>query len=125
KFKEEDDPFRIVFVCAMWMTGFDAKPLSTLYLDKPLKNHSLMQAIARINRVFEEKPNGLIVDYYGVFGPLQKALAIYGSDPYDLIQEGDSPVRPKEELVRELENALDLTKKFCLDRGIEPDVLFR
>ena len=119
KFKEPDDLFRIVFVCAMWMTGFDAKPLSTIYLDKPLKNHSLMQTIARINRVYGEKPSGLIIDYYGVFGPLQKALAIYGSDPRGLLIEGDSPVKPKKQLLEELEKVLAQTSKFCKDRGIE------
>ena len=78
KFKTAEDPFRIVFVCAMWMTGFDAPPCSTIYLDKPMRNHTLMQAIARANRVFGDKVNGLIVDYIGVFRDLEKALAIYG-----------------------------------------------
>ena len=67
KFKDPDDPFRLVFVCAMWMTGFDAPACSTIYLDKPMRNHTLMQTIARANRVFGEKVNGLIVDYIGVF----------------------------------------------------------
>src|ERR1035437_863659 len=79
KFKDPDDPFRLVFVCAMWMTGFDVPSCSTIYLDKPLRNHTLMQTIARANRVFKDKVNGLIVDYVGVFRDLQKALAIYGS----------------------------------------------
>src|SRR5712692_5212191 len=79
KFKDERDPLRLVFVCAMWITGFDVPSLSTLYLDKPMRNHSLMQTIARANRVFGDKVNGLIVDYVGVFRDLQKALAIYGS----------------------------------------------
>jgi type I restriction enzyme, R subunit len=78
KFKDPDDPFRIVFVCSMWMTGFDAPAVSTIYLDKPMKNHTLMQTIARANRVFADKQSGLIVDYVGVFRNLQKALAIYG-----------------------------------------------
>ncbi|HNJ80398.1 MAG TPA: type I restriction endonuclease subunit R, partial [Methanoregulaceae archaeon] len=76
KFKAPDDSFRLVFVCAMWLTGFDAPACSTIYLDKPMKNHTLMQTIARANRVFGEKNNGLIVDYYGVFKDLQRALAI-------------------------------------------------
>lgn len=67
KFKDPDDPFRIVFVCAMWMTGFDVPSCSTIYLDKPMRNHTLMQAIARANRVFREKLNGLVVDYVGVW----------------------------------------------------------
>ena len=79
EFKKADSRLRIVFVCAMWMTGFDVPNLSTLYLDKPLKNHTLMQTIARANRVAEGKTNGLIVDYIGVFRNVQKALAIYAS----------------------------------------------
>ena len=63
----------------MWITGFDVPSCSTIYLDKPMKNHTLMQTIARANRVFGDKHNGLIVDYVGVFRDLQKALAIYGS----------------------------------------------
>lgn len=89
EFKDPDNPFRIVFVCAMWLTGFDVKCLSTIYLDKPLKAHTLMQTIARANRVYEGKCNGLIVDYVGVVKALRKALADYtktkggtdGSDP--------------------------------------------
>ena len=78
RFKDPVDPFRIVFVCSMWMTGFDAPSVSTVYLDKPMKNHTLMQTIARANRVWGEKQSGMIVDYVGVFRNLQKALAIYG-----------------------------------------------
>src|SRR5437867_10058866 len=79
KFKDPDDPLRIVFVCAMWMTGFDVPCCSTIYLDKPMRNHTLMQTIARANRVFEDKVNGLIVDYVNVFRNLRKALAIYAA----------------------------------------------
>ena len=79
EFKKADSNLRIIFVCAMWMTGFDVPNLSTLYLDKPLKNHTLMQAIARANRVSPGKKNGLIVDYIGVFRNIDKALAIYAS----------------------------------------------
>jgi len=78
KFKNPADPFRLVFVCAMWMTGFDVPSCSTLYLDKPMRNHTLMQTIARCNRVYPGKVSGLIVDYAGVFRNLEKALAIYG-----------------------------------------------
>src|SRR5207248_9604130 len=77
KFKDPDDPFALVFVCAMWMTGFDVPSCSTIYIDKPMRNHTLMQTIARANRVFREKVNGLIVDYVGVLRDLQRALAIY------------------------------------------------
>jgi type I restriction enzyme, R subunit len=77
KFKDPDDPLRIVFVCAMWLTEFDAPATSTIYLDKPMRNHTLMQTIARANRVFQGKQAGRIIDYIGVFRNLQQAFAIY------------------------------------------------
>ncbi len=119
KFKDADDPFRIVFVCAMWMTGFDAPACSTIYLDKPMRNHTLMQTIARANRVFGEKVNGLIVDYIGVFRDLQKALAIYGSASGGSVQEGDLPVKDKQALVDMLKAALDEATGFCTSLGID------
>jgi type I restriction enzyme, R subunit len=91
KFKDPDDPFRLVFVCAMWMTGFDVPSCSTIYLDKPMRNHTLMQTIARANRVCGDKVNGLIVDYMGMFRDLQRALAIYGSASGGGVQEGETP----------------------------------
>ena len=87
KFKEPLDHLQLVFVCSMWLTGFDAPTVSTLYLDKPMKDHTLMQTIARANRVTDflvlDKPkkNGLIVDYYNVFRNLKKAFASYGGYP--------------------------------------------
>jgi type I restriction enzyme R subunit len=120
KFKDPDDPFRIVFVCAMWMTGFDVPSCSTIYLDKPMRNHTLMQTIARANRVFGDKVNGLIVDYINVFRDLQKALAIYGSAAGGGVAESDSPVRSKAELVEELGKALGEALAFCTARGIDP-----
>jgi type I restriction enzyme R subunit len=78
EFKNEDHPFRVAIVCAMWLTGFDVPSLSTLYLDKPMKGHTLMQAIARANRVNEGKNNGLLVDYNGMLASLRAALAKYG-----------------------------------------------
>jgi len=119
KFKDPDDLFRIVFVCAMWMTGFDAPACSTIYLDKPMRNHTLMQTIARANRVFGEKVNGLIVDYIGVFRDLQKALAIYGSASGGSVQEGDLPVKDKQALVDLLKAALDEATSFCAALGID------
>ncbi len=86
-----DDPLRLVFVCAMWMTGFDAPSVSTIYLDRPMRNHTLMQTIARANRVFPDKDNGLIVDYVGVFRNLEKALAIYGAANAE--PDVDSPIQ--------------------------------
>ncbi|MEG3876700.1 type I restriction endonuclease subunit R [Microcoleus sp. herbarium7] len=121
KFKDANNPLRIVFVCAMWMTGFDAPSCSTIYLDKPMRNHTLMQTIARANRVFEEKVNGLIVDYIGVFRDLQKALAIYGSASGGGVAEGDTPVQSKVALVDELRKAIVETLQFCSDRGINFD----
>jgi type I restriction enzyme, R subunit len=115
KFKNADDPFRLVFVCAMWMTGFDAPCVSTIYLDKPMKNHTLMQTIARANRVFGEKNNGLIVDYVGVFRDLQKALAIYGSASGGGVKPGESPIQKKDELVVELQEAIDEAVAFNFD----------
>jgi hypothetical protein len=79
KFKDTTDPLRLAFVCAMWLTGFDAPSCSTVYLDKPMRNHMLMQTIARANRVFPGKHSGVIVDYANVFASLEKALAIYGA----------------------------------------------
>lgn len=90
KFKDPDDPVRLVFVCAMWLTGFDAPSCSTIYLDKPMRNQTLMQTIARANRVYPGKHSGLIVDYANVFVSLEKALSIYGRG-----QDGTTPVRRK------------------------------
>ena len=100
KFKSPDDPLRIVFVCAMWITGFDAPSVSTIYLDKPMHGHALMQTIARANRVVSGKVNGLIVDYIGVFRDLQKALSIYSENV-----NGEMPVRDKSELLAKLKEA--------------------
>jgi type I restriction enzyme R subunit len=117
KFKDPDDPFRLVFVCAMWMTGFDVPSCSTLYLDKPMRNHTLMQTIARANRVYKDKVSGLIVDYVGVFRNLEKALAIYGVGTGR--GEGESPVQDKEALVAALKHAISETKELCRKQGIE------
>ncbi len=117
KFKSPADPFRLVFVCAMWMTGFDVPSCSTMYLDKPMKNHTLMQTIARVNRVHRDKPNGLIVDYIGVFRNLEKALAIYGGLPTG--DDGDKPVRDKQELVKLLREVMGKAEQFCKDKGID------
>jgi len=119
KFKDPTDPFRLVFVCAMWMTGFDVPSCSTIYLDKPMRNHTLMQTIARANRVFGEKNNGLIVDYVGIFKDLQKALAIYGSASGGGIQAGDVPIKAKQALVQDLESAIQETKEFIKDAGAD------
>jgi type I restriction enzyme R subunit len=120
KFKDPDDPLRLVFVCAMWITGFDVPSCSTVYLDKPMKNHTLMQTIARANRVWRDKVSGLIVDYVGVFRDLQRALAIYGGvGRGGEGGGGDSPVQPKKELVEILTDAIKQTTDFCKERGID------
>ncbi|MFI5259543.1 MAG: type I restriction endonuclease subunit R, partial [Candidatus Limnocylindrales bacterium] len=77
RFRDPADPFRIVIVRDMWLTGFDAPSLHTMYIDKPMRGHGLMQAIARVNRVFRDKPGGLVVDYLGLADELRKALAVY------------------------------------------------
>jgi type I restriction enzyme R subunit len=77
RFKDPNDPFKIVIVRDMWLTGFDAPVLSTMYIDKPMRGHNLMQAIARVNRVFRDKPGGLVVDYLGLADQLKQALAVY------------------------------------------------
>ena len=118
KFKDPDDPFRLVFVCAMWRTGFDAPACSTLYLDRPMRNHTLMQTIARANRVFGDKVNGLIVDYIGIFRDLQQALAIYGTGPTGTLEPGERPVESKEALLRELAAALDDAEAFLAGLGV-------
>jgi len=114
KFKDKNDPLKIVIVCSMWLTGFDAPVVSTMYLDKPMKNHTLMQTIARANRVAKGKNNGLIVDYIGVFRNLKKALAIYGIRGDDK----DTPIKEKGELVKELRSILEETKNFCNEINI-------
>ena len=113
KFKDPNDPLRIVFLCAMWLTGFDAPSCSTVYLDKPMRNHTLMQTIARANRVFPGKHSGMIVDYANVFTSLEKALAIYGAG-----KGGKNPVREKKKLVDQLRQAISEADLFCANRGI-------
>jgi type I restriction enzyme R subunit len=113
KFKDTEDPLRLVFVCAMWLTGFDAPSCSTVYLDKPMRNHTLMQTIARANRVFPGKHSGVIVDYANVFASLEKALAIYGAG-----KDGKSPVKDKQQLVAELRKAVVDAAAFCAAHGV-------
>jgi len=119
-FKEEEHPFRIAIVCAMWLTGFDVPSLSTLYLDKPLKAHTLMQAIARANRINEGKNNGLIVDYCGILKNLRKALATFAGFA-DGGHGGDGgerePARPEEELLADLSESIAFVRGFLSERG--------
>ena len=118
KFKSPTDPLRLVFVCAMWRTGFDAPSVSTIYLDRPMKNHTLMQTITRANRVFPEKNNGLIVDYVGVFRDLEKALAIWGA-PQDRHHSGESPIVDVAVLADELVKAITVVDELSTRHGVD------
>ena len=121
KFKAPDDPFRLVFVCAMWITGFDVPTCSTVYIDKPMKNHTLMQTIARANRVAPGKQVGLIVDYVGVFRNLKEALAIYAQPRPGVTTD---PIEGKGELVEALRIVLRRAVMFAEARSVRPaDVL--
>ena len=124
KFKDKDDKLRLVFVCAMWVTGFDCSTISTLYLDKILKEHTLMQTIARANRVEEGKFNGIIVDYIGIFKALQKALAIYGSPDGSEILEEEDPAETKAKLIELLDKEAINMEKILTSKNIEVDKIF-
>lgn len=114
RFKDTTDPLRLVFVCAMWLTGFDAPSCSTVYLDKPMRNHTLMQTIARANRVFPGKHSGVIVDYANVFASLEKALAIYGAG-----KGGTNPVKDKAHLIAALRETIAAATAFCAAHGVD------
>jgi len=119
-FKDPDHPFRVAIVCAMWLTGFDVECLSTLYLDKPMKAHTLMQAIARANRVYPGKDCGIIVDYNGMLRSLRQALAQYAlGDDEDGPLPGDV-VAPLEALVAALIEALDAAENHLRGLGFDP-----
>ncbi len=119
-FKDPESPLQLVFVCAMWLTGFDAPTLSTLYLDKPMKGHTLMQTIARANRVTSwkingvEKRNGEIVDYYNVFRNMKLALRDYAQGGDEI----DPPVKEKAELFRLLDDAIEQGLAFCHEKDV-------
>lgn len=115
EFKKTENPFRVVFVCAMWLTGFDVKSLSCLYLDKPLQAHTLMQTIARANRVNEGKSNGLVVDYIGIVKALRKALADYTANKER--PGGEDPTIDKEELFAKIIEVIAQTKDFLNEHG--------
>ena len=121
-FKDPEHPLQLVFVCAMWLTGFDAPTLSTLYLDKPMKDHTLIQAITRANRVTPfkinnvSKNNGEIIDYYNVFRNMKKALKDYGQGGEG---QDEAPVRDKSELFTLLDEAIEQGLGFCSEKGID------
>lgn len=121
-FKDSNHPFRVAIVCAMWLTGFDVKSLATLYLDKPMKGHTLMQAIARVNRVTANKKNGLIIDYNGMLKSLRKALATYA--------QGDSgtltyPLFDEDQALTEYATAISKVQTHLLNFGYDLNVLIR
>ncbi len=110
EFKDREGRLRVVFVCAMWLTGFDVKTLSCLYIDKPMKAHTLMQTIARANRVAEGKTNGLVIDYIGIVKALRQALADYTANP-----EGEltnDPTIDKRELIDKVMQAIASAEGF-------------
>ena len=121
EFKDPANPLRVVFVCAMWLTGFDVKCLSCLYLDKPLKAHTLMQTIARANRVAEGKSNGLIIDYIGIVKALRKALADYTANAGGL--GGADPTVDKEKLIARIGDTVAKTETFLSERKIDLGLL--
>lgn len=114
-FKDSANPLRVVFVCAMWLTGFDVKCLSCLYLDKPLKAHTLIQTIARANRVAEGKSNGLIIDYIGIVKALRKALADYTANIGCI--DGTDPTVDKVKLIERILDTLERAKLFLAECG--------
>jgi type I restriction enzyme R subunit len=118
KFQDPEDDFKLAFVCNMWLTGFDVPSLSTIYLDKPMRNHTLMQTIARANRVFEDKSNGLIVDYAGIFKNLQKALSIYSIGKGE---GSESPIQDKKALLKNLKESREEVFEFLRSKEVNPD----
>ncbi len=109
RMKDPDDPLKLVIVRDMWLTGFDAPCLNTMYVDKPMRGHNLMQAIARVNRVFKDKPGGLIVDYLGIGTDLKKALSFYGEaggkgNPAENIDKAYAVFAEKFEVVQQMFN---------------------
>jgi len=111
RFRKPEDPLRMVIVCDMWITGFDVPPLHTMYFDKPLKNHGLMQAIARVNRIFKDKPGGLIVDYIGIADDLKKALSVY--DP----EVRKEAMIPLQDIVSKMLEKYDIVKSMLNEVG--------
>ena len=124
EFKDDNNPFRLAIVCAMWITGFDVPSVSTIYLDKPIKGHTLMQTIARANRVYDdEKENGFIVDYGNVYKQLEEAYSVYGEGTSGG-ESGDKPTKDIDELVSELDKTIKSTCSYLLERGFKIEKLF-
>ncbi len=128
RMKDPDDELKVVIVRDMWLTGFDAPCLNTMYIDKLMRGHNLMQAIARVNRVFKDKPGGLIVDYLGIASDLKKALSFYGDaggrgEPAENIERALDLFIEKLEVVRQMFSEESLTKKDILAE--EPEAYYQ
>lgn len=121
EFKDGDSKLRTVFVCAMWLTGFDVKTLACLYIDKPMKAHTLMQTIARANRVSEGKTNGLIIDYIGIVKALRQALADYTANPGG--EGGNDPTVDKKELIKRVLGTMAAAEAFLKEHDFELEEL--
>jgi type I restriction enzyme R subunit len=128
-FKDPDHPLQMVVVRDMWLTGFDAPPLHTLYVDKPMRDHGLLQAIARVNRVFRDKPGGLVVDYIGIGDDLRKSLRAYSED---IVDESMIPLaiavaklREKHEIVRDFFHGLDFRGRHVMTPSARANLLVR
>jgi len=128
RFKDPKDSLMIVIVCDMWLTGFDAPCLNTLYMDKPMKGHNLMQAIARVNRIYLDKPGGLIVDYLGIASDLKKALAFYSEsggkgDPTEQQEEAVNIMLSKLEVIEQLFKGFDYNRYFHADTSLKLSII--
>lgn len=128
RFKKAEDPFKLVIVRDMWLTGFDCPSMHTLYLDKPMRGHGLMQAIARVNRVFKDKPGGLVVDYIGIADQLKKALATYtesGGQGRTTVDQGEAVavMQEKFEVVETMFHGFDYSNFFSAQASQRMSVL--
>ena len=121
-FKDSKSKLKIVFVCSKWREGFDVPSLSTIYLDRPMRNHSLMQTIARANRVYGEKAGGFIVDYVGIFRNIEQALKIYATSKSGGIE---IPIKPKEKLLEALEQKIKEINKFLSGLSVDPKKIIK
>ena len=128
RMKTPDDPLKLVIVVNMWLTGFDAPSMHTLYIDKPMKEHNLMQAIARVNRVYKDKPGGLVVDYLGIASDLRKALAFYSEaggkgDPTLLQEQAVAIMLEKMEVVEQMFSGFNYREFFDADMSRKLSVI--
>ncbi|GAB4266040.1 type I restriction endonuclease subunit R [Thermincola ferriacetica] len=130
RMKDENDPLKLVIVRDMWLTGFDVPCLHTMYIDKPMKDHNLMQAIARVNRVFKDKPGGLVVDYIGIGPSLKKALSFYSNaggkgSPAETQEKAVDIMLEKLEVVRQMYHGFDYSRYFAAPTGEKLSYILR